>query len=76
MLTDFFTTLTQAGTSFVAFIKSLIEGVSQIIYTPSVDAGVTPGSFTTVGIFVLIMVAAGLFWVALRWVMSLIRTKA
>lgn len=74
MVSALFTELGNAGTAFIAFLKSLIESVLTIFYTAG--TGGATGTFTTVGTLMLVAMAIGVVYSIIGWFGKLIRRCA
>lgn len=77
MLGQIFTTLTDAGQSFITFLTSLLNNVIAIFYTaPTVVEGTTvPGSLTDIGILTIAGIATSFVFFAIRWLTRLIKLR-
>ena len=73
MVNELFTQLGNGGSQFVTFLKSLIENVFKLVWTPA-ESG-TGGSFTDVGILVVTAMAIGIVFGVIRYVMRLIKLR-
>lgn len=73
MIQDLFTQLGAGGTSFIEFLKNLIESVMTIFYTPAV--GEVAGGFTTVGILMLVGMSVGIVYGVIRLITRFIHLR-
>lgn len=74
ILTEIFTTLTSAGTSFISFLSSMLQSIVDIFGTT--DATTGNFTFNFIGILTLVGVAISFVYFALRWVTRLIKLRA
>lgn len=73
MVSEIFTTLTEAGSSFVAFLQSLLTAIMNIF--GSTDATSGSYSLNPVGILTIVGVAIGFVYFVIRWVTRLIKLR-
>lgn len=73
MINELFTQLGNGGSQFVTFLKSLIENVFQLVWTPA-ESG-AGGKFTDVGILVIVAMVAGIVFSVIRYVVRLIKLR-
>ena len=78
VISDLFSELTTAGTSYVTFLSNLLQSVLGLFYVEATTVGdvVTPGHFTVFGSLVLVGLVAGLVFFLLRFVIRFIKMKA
>ena len=67
-VSDFFTTITSAVTAFVSTLVQAINGITPVFWTESTNGG----SFTFMGILILITAGVGLVYFAYRAVTKLV----
>lgn len=73
MINELFTQLGNGGSQFVMFLKSLIENVFKLVWTPAESGG--GGTFTDVGILIIVAMVAGIVFSAIRYVVRLIKLR-
>lgn len=74
MVTQIFTNLQNGGEGFVGFLKSMIESVISIFWTAPTGSATT-GSFTDVGILMLVAVSIGVVYGVIRYLTRLVKLK-
>lgn len=73
MINELFTQLGNGGSQFVMFLKSLIENVFKLVWTPAESGG--GGTFTDVGILIIVAMVAGIVFSVIRYVFRLIKLR-
>lgn len=73
MINELFTQLGNGGSQFVTFLKSLIENVFKLVWTPAESGG--GGTFTDVGILIIVAMVAGIVFSAIGYVVRLIKLR-
>ena len=74
MIAEMFEVIGQAITSFITALGSALSGVTSLFYTPA-GTGETSGSFTVLGILMLVAVGVGIVYWAFRLIRSLVQQR-
>lgn len=73
MINELFTQLGNGGSQFVTFLKQLIENVFKFVWTPAESGG--GGTFTDVGILIIVAMVSGIVFSVIRYVVRLIKLR-
>lgn len=74
MISEMFEVIGEAITSFISALGSALSGVTSLFYTAPSTAGGT-GSFTVLGVLMLIAVGVGIVYWSFRLIRSLVQQR-
>lgn len=73
MVTEIFTQMGNSGSAFITFLKNLLESVMSIFWTAG--SGDTAGSFTEVGVLLLVGMSVGIVYGVIRYITRLVKLR-
>jgi hypothetical protein len=73
MISELFKQLGDGGSKFITFLKELIENVFKLVWTPAESGG--GGTFTDVGILIIVAMVVGIVFSVIRYVVRLIKLR-